>query len=99
MGDSPAKEMTAQELVTHKAAMALEVVDPETVTHAVQGIYTGCIAVIAVLKIKFAKTVALGEAIGDKTYLSLKNIVEPNLVAMVPEKYQKWVPVALRWSC
>jgi hypothetical protein len=33
-----------------------------------KGLYTGWIGVVAVLKIQFAKTIALGSAIGDFIY-------------------------------
>merc|ERR1712107_35593 len=62
------------------------------------GLYTGWIGVLAILKIEFAKTVTLGNVIGEKLY-TLASKMEPSLLAAVPEDYQKWVPTTLRWAC
>lgn len=91
-------QMAPKDLVMHKARLALKAVNPETVSDGVVGLYTGWVGVLAILKIQFAKTVTLGEKIGEKLYEPASRL-EPTICGMVPEEYQKWVPCVVRWSC
>mmetsp|Transcript_58226 Transcript_58226/g.189799 ORF Transcript_58226/g.189799 Transcript_58226/m.189799 type:complete len:345 (-) Transcript_58226:124-1158(-) len=97
-GKADAKEIPPQELILRKAQLVLRTVEPETISHGIVGLYTGWIAVMAVLRHKFAKTVTLGERIGGAIYEPLKRF-EPAVEELVPEEYRKWVPVAVRWTC
>merc|ERR1712037_898716 len=81
------------------AQPAAKTVNPQKFNDAVANIWTGWVGVLAVLKIQFAKTVTLGNAIGDKIYVSANQYVEPSVMAMVPEDYKQWVPVCLKWVC
>eukprot|EP00931_Biecheleriopsis_adriatica_P025548 TRINITY_DN15652_c0_g1_i1.p1 TRINITY_DN15652_c0_g1~~TRINITY_DN15652_c0_g1_i1.p1 ORF type:complete len:348 (+),score=81.89 TRINITY_DN15652_c0_g1_i1:80-1123(+) len=92
------KDLPADELVEQKLLLALKIMDPEKVNAAVVCLYTGWVAVVGVLKMQFAKTVALGTAIGDKVYGPASRL-EPMLCNMVPEDYHKWVPFCTKWSC
>lgn len=58
--------------------------DPEKVNGALSGIYTGWIGVIAVLKVQFAKTIALGLAIGNFLYKPAIGFLLPVAVHLVP---------------
>jgi len=97
-GGADANPFDAQELIARKAQVVLRSVEPETISHGVVGLYTGWIGVLAILKIKFAKTVTLGERIGEEIYRYVARF-EPAIAASVPEEYRKWVPVGVRWAC
>lgn len=97
-GKPDLNNLTPQELVVRKAQVVLTAVEPETISHGVVGLYTGWIGVLAILKHKFAKTVTLGERIGEQLYRPARQF-EPALSELVPEEYRKWVPVGVRWSC
>jgi len=88
-----------KELVIHKTKLVLQTVDPTKVSKQVSLLYTGWIGVLATLKIKFAKTVTLGVAIGEKLYGPTEHYVQPIVTKMVEEEYQQWVPVVLKWMC
>jgi len=91
-------QMAPKDLLMHKAQIALKAVNPETVSSGIVGLYTGWVGVLAILKIQFAKTVTLGEKIGEKIYEPASKL-EPMLTGMVPKEHAKWVPVMVRWSC
>lgn len=57
-------EMSKQELVTRKTLLFLKTVDPKKLTDAIVGLNSGFLAVVATLKLQFAKAIALGNAIG-----------------------------------
>ena len=58
-------QMVPQELAAHKIRVVLSATDPKILDHGIKGCYTGWTAIIAVLKLQFAKMIALGAAIGD----------------------------------
>lgn len=91
-------QIQPKELLARKTMLALRTVDPERFNGAISGIYTGWIGVLAILKIQFAKTITLGEVIGEKLYEPASRL-EPQIKAVVPEEYHKVVPMALRWTC
>merc|ERR1719210_2771585 len=97
-GKADTSQLTPQELIARKAQVVLKAVEPEKVSHGIVGLYTGWIGVLAILKIKFAKTVTLGERIGEEIYRRVQKY-EPMIEDLVGEEYRKWVPVAVRWAC
>lgn len=98
-GIADVNQITGKELVERKAKLILKVVKPETVSTQVTLLYTGWIGVVATLKIQFAKTIALGAAIGQRLYEPAHKYLEPTLVAMCSEEYQQWVPWIVKWGC
>lgn len=97
-GVPDANQVDSKQLLERKTALMLKSISPDNCSGAISGIYMGWIGVLATLKIKFAKTVTLGNAIGERFY-SIAQIAEPSIAASVPEDYKKWVPVVLRWVC
>lgn len=97
-GVADVNQVTAKELVARKSLLALKTVEPERMSSALTGIYTGWIGVVAVLKVQFAKTVTLGEVIGEKLY-HFASQSEPAIKKVVQEEYHKWVPLGVRWAC
>jgi len=97
-GIADTKEMKPKDLVVRKLSVAASALDPDTVSRGMVGIYTGWIGVLAILKIRFAKTVTLGERIGEQVY-RVACRAEPGLQEVLPEEYRKWVPMGVRWSC
>jgi hypothetical protein len=58
------QQIDTSSLVTRKLRLILNHVDPPSLSQAVVGLYQGFVGMLAVLKFKFAKSVALGLAIG-----------------------------------
>merc|ERR1712070_470222 len=82
-----------------KVHLALVSVDPNQLNGAMEGLYTGWIAVVAVLKVQFAKTIALGAAIGAFIFKPASRVASPILVHIVPADYHKWIPSIIKWFC
>eukprot|EP00929_Paragymnodinium_shiwhaense_P003544 TRINITY_DN104100_c0_g1_i1.p1 TRINITY_DN104100_c0_g1~~TRINITY_DN104100_c0_g1_i1.p1 ORF type:complete len:352 (+),score=94.06 TRINITY_DN104100_c0_g1_i1:168-1223(+) len=97
-GKADVDELNAKELLKRKTALALRTVEPERLNSAISSIYTGWIGVLAVLKVQFARTVTLGEVVGEKLY-HFSQPAQGSLKNVVPEEYHRWVPVGCRWAC
>jgi len=63
------------------------------------GLYMGFMAVMATLRIQFAQAVTLGAVIGDLFYKTADNYATPLLIHVVPQDYQKWVPLVIKYAC
>jgi len=98
-GKPDVDQLDPKELVIHKTKLVMKTVDPSKVSKQLSLLYTGWIGVLATLKIKFAKTITLGVAIGEKLYGPTEHYVQPIVVKLVEEEYQQWVPVVLKWIC
>jgi len=91
-------QIDGKALLQRKMKLAVQTVEPATINEALACIFTGWAGVMAVLKIKFAKTVTLGHMIGEQLY----NVVshsEPLMSSAVPDDYRTWVPVITKWFC
>mmetsp|Transcript_48677 Transcript_48677/g.136934 ORF Transcript_48677/g.136934 Transcript_48677/m.136934 type:complete len:399 (+) Transcript_48677:851-2047(+) len=100
-GVADVNQLDGKELLKRKAHLALVSCDPDTVNGAIQGIYTGWMGVLVVLKVEFAKTIALGVAIGHFINKPLTTVAQPVLVyAMRDHKdYHKWIPTIISYIC
>lgn len=92
-------QISPQELAVRKAKLVLKVVDPNSVNTQIALLYTGWVGVMAVLKIEFARTITLGNAIGDKLYGPAEHFLQPIAISICPEEYKHWVPVAIKYTC
>jgi hypothetical protein len=92
-------QIDAQTLTKRKASLALQTIDPVTVNNAISGLSMGWIAVLATLKIKFAKVATLGASLGDMLYTATSHTVEPMAKKAVPEEYHKWISVVFKNCC
>lgn len=91
-------DIGSPDFIVKKTQLVLKTVDPARVNTAMVGLYTGWIGIVAALKIKFAKTVALGAVIGEMLYKPAAKL-EPVLEAAIAEEYRQWIPVTVRWAC
>jgi len=90
-------EISEGELITRKIKIFLKASDPEAMSNAIAGIYSGMLAVAATLRVEFARTLALGVAIGDVISVPGLKLFVPAFNLVIPHDYQKWVPVILRY--
>jgi len=90
-------QISEKELITRKIKVFLRSSDPEAMGNALNGIYAGMLAVAATLRVEFARTLALGVAIGDVLSVPGLKLLVPAFNIVVPKDYQKWVPVILRY--
>lgn len=88
--------LSANDLLTRKlAVMAMAVNDPEKLSAALGGLYTSWLAVQAVLRIEFAKTITLGVSIATMATPYLQKVGVPVLVHVMPPAYHHWIPMLI----
>jgi len=92
-------QMAPHKLFLRKTSLAMRTMDPEKVSGALTGLCTGWVAVLATLKVQFARVATLGAAIGDKFYSVVQVTIEPALKKMSPDEYDQWITVACRLTC
>jgi len=99
-GIADVHQISSQELLTRKLSLVAKSVDPNSVSQALSGVWMGFLGVVAVLRTKFAQTVALGATVGQilESYVG-ERFLRPALEKAIPEGYHKWVPVIVSYSC
>jgi len=92
-------DIDPRDLIKRKASLAFRVCDPEKFQVAVEGIYQGFLGVIATLKFKYARTVALGVSIGSALKKPATMYVTPVVGKLVSPEHQKWIPYGINYAC
>lgn len=92
------RQMDPKALLWRKWIVTMKAMNPSNINDSVVGLYTGWVGMLAVLKIRFAKTVTLGDAIGSRLY-GMVSHTESALKSAWPEEIQQWLPVIVRWTC
>lgn len=99
-GVADVKQITVKQLVVRKSMLFLEKCrDPQKVMNIVTTIITSLISVIAVLKVEFAKVIALGHMIGDSIKKPAFYMFVPALGSVVPDKFHKWIAPLIEILC
>lgn len=98
-GIADVEQISGNDLATRKARIVLVSTDPVIVNKAFKGVYSGWAAIIAVLKLEFAKTIALGSAIGDFLNKWATIPMTKILVHFMAEDLQKWIPTIISYTC
>mmetsp|Transcript_71314 Transcript_71314/g.133392 ORF Transcript_71314/g.133392 Transcript_71314/m.133392 type:complete len:352 (+) Transcript_71314:64-1119(+) len=102
-GKSDAKQLLDNgeydELLKRKTLIVLKTVNPEEVTDAVSAISGGLFAVVATLKVQFAKAITLGASIGEMITPPAIRYLQPVLETLIPEEYKKWTTPILKYLC
>mmetsp|Transcript_27805 Transcript_27805/g.71581 ORF Transcript_27805/g.71581 Transcript_27805/m.71581 type:complete len:330 (+) Transcript_27805:79-1068(+) len=91
------KQMSTTDLATRKLKLLLKSTDPQQLDMAVCGIVNGFMAVVASLRLKFAKAIALGSSIADIIDTTFEKTLAPALHHLVPAEYHKWTPLVRRY--
>lgn len=89
-GVADVTQISNAEMLSRKTLLFLRVVDPSRVTLALGGITSGLMAVVAALKLQFAKTIALGNAISIAIEKPADRFLLPHIEAVLPAEYKKW---------
>jgi hypothetical protein len=83
-------QVSKQELLQRKVLLFFRTVDPRRVHKAISGISHGFLAIVATLKVQFAKAITLGNAIGDIISVPAHKFVIPPLREVMPPDYRQW---------
>lgn len=97
-GIADVEQISKTELSMRKTRLVLATADPEALSQALGGLYAILLAVTATLRVKFARAVSLGIAIGDVLSKSGVKYLVPMLKNAVPEDLQKWIDPAVRYT-
>ena len=96
-GIADVKQITKKQLIERKVLLALRTSDPDTVSKALGGIYTGFMAVIATLRYQFAQVITIGAVIGDALADVAHRFIRPILVVATPKDFHAWIPVVVNY--
>ena len=83
-------EMDATKLFVHKLHIFFTSVNPETLGSAVGNLNLAALAIVAALKVRFARIITLGRAMADMVSPGAKKIFGPALAFCLPKDYKKW---------
>jgi len=84
--------------ILRKAKLVSQKMDPKKVDHALSAMYKVWLSVMAVLAVEFAKTVALSVSISEFLQKPVDRFLSPVIQIIVPDEYDKWVPILLNWA-
>ena len=91
--------MTANELAVRKTTLFFKTVDPKKITEALAGLNAGGLAIVATLKLQFAKTITLGCSMSSMIFEGpAKTYVVPALEASMHPDYKKWASPLVQYS-
>eukprot|EP00586_Coscinodiscus_wailesii_P018417 CAMPEP_0172498864 /NCGR_PEP_ID=MMETSP1066-20121228/118538_1 /TAXON_ID=671091 /ORGANISM="Coscinodiscus wailesii, Strain CCMP2513" /LENGTH=317 /DNA_ID=CAMNT_0013272313 /DNA_START=166 /DNA_END=1119 /DNA_ORIENTATION=+ len=90
-------QISDQEYVLRKSKLVMTKITPSKVDNALQKMFTVWIAVVATLKVRFARTIALSMTISDVLKRPANAYLTPVIEKSTPKEYQKWIPVIIGW--
>jgi hypothetical protein len=96
-GKSDVQEMSSSQFVTHKTKLVLRKMNPQKIDKAISSMYTVWLSVAAVLSIQFARTISMALSIAAFLKKPCDRFLAPTLNLIIPDEYEKWVPVVLSW--
>lgn len=99
-GIADVKQITVKALVQRKIALFFTSCNnPNKVFTMINQIIMSMISVIAVLKVQFAKVIALGNMIGESMRRPIEWVIVPTLGKLVPVEYRKWISPVIGVIC
>lgn len=99
-GVADVNQKTVKELIYHKVQFFFyNVKDPGVIMDMVAGIGQCFISVISVLKLDFAKILALGNSIGEQLKKSAQSFLVPILASAIPKDYHQWIAPIINYLC
>jgi hypothetical protein len=92
------QEELGADTTASKMLFFLQNVNPQRFTTAIVGLNAGLVAVVATLKVQFAKTITLGTALSKAIDAPAKVFLLPLVQLALPKPYKKWADVLLTYS-
>jgi hypothetical protein len=93
-------QITAKELFTRKVAFFFaNCSDPQKCMDMVSAVCSSFVGVYSVLKVEFAKTIALGVAIGEALRKPAAYFLVPIISTALPTKYHQWISPCINFVC
>ena len=93
-GIADVDELCAKDLAARRLMVLTKSVDPNKVITAIEGLTIASVAILATLKVRFAKAITLGTTIGKVLEQIFSPFTSQLLDYALPDKdYDKWIPV------
>lgn len=96
-GKADVKQIGNREYALRKTRLVMAKMNPTKVDSAVASIYNVWLAVAAVLKIQFAWAINMALGIAEFINKPVDRFLRPTIQIVVPDEYDRWVPVVLSW--
>ena len=96
-GVADVNQIESKEYVKRKTLLVMAKCNPKKIDKAISSMYHVWLSVMAVLVIKFAKTIQMANSIAEFMAQPVNRFVAPIIQAATPDQYDKWVPVILTW--
>lgn len=93
-GIADVEQMDAKNLAARRLMVLTRSVNPENVSIALEGLTMATVAILATLRVRFAKAITLGTAIGDVLHKMFSPFTARVLEYGLPDDYEKWIPVS-----
>lgn len=89
-------QISAEQYTMRKMMVVFRACDPMIVQEAMHSLYTMFIAVVATLRLQFARTISLGASLGEQIGKPYVKYAIPQIKEYTPEELHKWLePVGL----
>jgi len=95
-GVNDVQEIDSKQLILRKTKLVLAKMNPEKVNSAMASIYKVWLAVMAVLSIQFARTIALSVSISKFLNVPIEH-AHPFIKTLLPSEYHRWIPIVSGW--
>lgn len=97
-GVADVDELSARDLAARRLMVLTRSIDPDKVSAAIEGLTVAGVAILATLRVKFAKAITLGTAIGSVLNQHLSPFTTQALQFALPDDYEKWIPVINKYG-
>eukprot|EP01065_Artemidia_motanka_P049497 TRINITY_DN8222_c0_g2_i1.p1 TRINITY_DN8222_c0_g2~~TRINITY_DN8222_c0_g2_i1.p1 ORF type:complete len:359 (+),score=96.87 TRINITY_DN8222_c0_g2_i1:88-1164(+) len=81
------------------AMMSACIQEPDKLSQAFTGLYTALLGVVTTLRLRFARTIALGASIAGMIHKPVEKHLGSRVAKMLPANQRQWAPTLLKWSC
>lgn len=92
------QQVSVQDVAQRKALLFLKTVDPRRFGEVIGGLQSGLFAVVATLKLEFAKAVTLGTVIQRMLQKPTDAYIVPLIEAQLPADYRHWASELCTWA-
>mmetsp|Transcript_49469 Transcript_49469/g.112282 ORF Transcript_49469/g.112282 Transcript_49469/m.112282 type:complete len:340 (+) Transcript_49469:186-1205(+) len=93
------QQVSAQQVLHRKLALAAKTVNPQKVTSAMVAFSSGGLAVAASLKLTFARTLSLGASLGSTLAKPAERHLTPVLKKSIDKEYHQWIKPLIAYGC
>lgn len=91
-------QISESELLTRRLKLFMQSCNPNELAGTMGSIYAGFIAMLATVKLQFARTISLGVSLGEAVSKPVTEYVTPYAQNYVPQQYHQWIGGAISYA-